>query len=94
MMDRIYFKNHKKFLNFFKILIQKYYYYFSKELNFKGFFFDIRGKVGVTGNAKKRHFFIKAGNFSFSKKSLKLNIFKNLVRTKTGVLGLTAIISF
>jgi len=93
-MDRIYFKNHKKFLNFFKILVQKYYQYFFKELNFKGFFFDIRGKVGVTGNAKKRHFFIRVGNFSFSKKSLKLNIFKNLVRTKTGVLGLTAIISF
>jgi hypothetical protein len=93
-MNRIYFKNHKKFLIVFKAVASRFFYFFFKDLNFKGFFFDIRGKVGVTGNAKKRHFSIKLGRFSHSRKSLRLNMFQNLVKTKTGVLGLTLVISF
>ncbi len=93
-MNRVYFKNHKKFLIVFKSVVTRFFYLFFKDLNFKGFFFDIRGKVGVTGNAKKRHFSIKFGRFSHSRKSLRLNMFQNLVKTKTGVLGLTLVISF
>ena len=93
-MNRIYFKNHKKFLLVFKSVTTKFFQNFIKDLSIKGFFFDIRGKVGVTGNAKKRHFFIKFGRFSHSRKSLRLNTFQNLVKTKTGVLGLTLVIAF
>ena len=56
-MERVYFKNQKKLLRFLKFLFRSTFKYFYKSLNTKGFFFDIRGKVGVTGNAKKRHFF-------------------------------------
>ena len=93
-MTRIYFKNHKKFLLVFKSVVSRFFQFFVKDLSLKGFFFDIRGKVGVTGNAKKRHFSIKFGRFSHSRKSLRLNTFQNLVKTKTGVLGLSLVISF
>ena len=93
-MTRIYFKNHKKFLLVFKSVVSRFFQFFVKDLSLKGFFFDIRGKVGVTGNAKKRHFSIKFGRYSHSRKSLRLNTFQNLVKTKTGVLGLSLVISF
>jgi ribosomal protein S3 len=47
----------------------------------------------VTGNAKKRHFFFKEGKSSFTEKRLKLSYYQDLVRTKTGVLGVTLAIS-
>jgi len=88
-MERVYFKNQKKLLRFLKFLFRSTFKYFYKSLNTKGFFFDIRGKVGVTGNAKKRHFFFKEGLCSFSRKKLRLVFHQDLVRTKTGVLGVT-----
>lgn len=39
--------------------------------NVKGFSFDIRGKVGVTGNAKKRHIFFSVGKTSTTTQKLK-----------------------
>jgi hypothetical protein len=62
--------------------------------NLKGFIFDIRGKVGVTGDSKKRHTLISWGQTSFSRKDLKFSLKKGLVYTKTGVMGVTIIIVF
>jgi ribosomal protein S3 len=78
-----YFKNNARHITFKN----------RKAINVRGFFFDIRGKVGVTGNAKKRHFFFKEGKSSFTEKRLKLSYYQDLVRTKTGVLGVTLAIS-
>lgn len=63
ILERIHFKKHKKILSLFFDLIKK------SELLFtltpvKGFVFDIRGKVGVSGNAKKRHIFFSKGKTS------------------------------
>ena len=60
----------------------------------RGIFFDIRGKLGVTGNAKKRHLKINMGNYSFTKKVNKINYYQSIVRTSTGVLGITFCIFF
>ena len=93
-MERLYFKSHKKFLAFLKTILIHYFNLFSLDLKYKGFYFDIRGKVGVAGNAKKRHFFIRAGRYSLSEKNLKWNFFQHIVRTKTGVLGTSFCITF
>ena len=92
-MERLYFKSQKKFLRFLKVICRALFLKYRKAINVRGFFFDIRGKVGVTGNAKKRHFFFKEGKSSFTEKRLKLSYYQDLVRTKTGVLGVTLAIS-
>jgi len=71
--------------------------FFKKILNLVGclgFFFDIRGKVGVSGNAKKRHFSFFYGKYSLSSKKLKLNYFQKQFKTNTGTLGLTFFLTF
>lgn len=93
-MESLNFKNHKKFVMFFNNLINKYSGLFIDVLGIKGFFFDIRGKVGVTGSSKKRHFYSKFGSIGRSKKNSKIDINQNLVRTYSGVMGLTYIINY
>ena len=62
--------------------------------NVKGFFFDIRGKVGVAGNAKKRHLSFNVGKFSKTTKCSKIEYQQQIVRTFTGALGVTMIMYF
>jgi hypothetical protein len=93
-MERVIYINHKKFLNFFKYLIVNFSNFFLEKNHVKGFFFDIRGKVGVSGNAKKRHFSFSDGKFSKTTKFSKFDYAYNIVRTFTGALGVTIIIYF
>lgn len=94
LMESLNFKNHKKFLTFFNNFLIKYSSLFIDVLKIKGFFFDIRGKVGVTGSSKKRHFCFKFGSLNKSSKKHKIYFNQNLVRTYSGVMGLTYIISY
>ena len=95
VLMQIPYKNLKGFLYFLKILLKKHLLpKFKKMFALKGFIFDIRGKVGVTGDAKKRHTLISWGQSSFSEKNLKLSLKQGLVFTKTGVMGVTVIIIF
>ena len=88
------FKNHKKFLMFFQNFVKRYANVFIDVLKIKGFFFDIRGKVGVTGSSKKRHISFKIGNLGKSNKNSKIEFNQNLVRTYSGVLGVTYVLSY
>ena len=60
----------------------------------KGLRFDIRGKLGVKGNAKKRHMNFSVNTNSFSKKKHRIEYKQGLVYTDTGVLGLTLVFVF
>ena len=52
-MEKMRLNGHKKFLILLKLVLQQYYNYFFSKLDIVGIFFDIRGKIGVSGNAKK-----------------------------------------
>lgn len=52
-----------------------------------GFYFKIKGKVGVGGNSKKRKYLIKVGLNTLTSKKVKFNFNKGVVRTAVGVLG-------
>jgi len=93
-MELTSFKVHKRFLLFFQNFITKYSTIFIDVMKISGFFFDIRGKVGVTGNSKKRHFFFKIGKLNKSTKKNKINFKQTVVRTPSGALGLTFILNF
>lgn len=87
-------RNHKKFLRVLKLLLVRYYNFFFRNTNVLGFFFDIRGKVGVAGNAKKRHVSIFSGLYSSTNKNLKINSVQSNVKTTTGLLGVTFCLFF
>jgi hypothetical protein len=94
LMEKINLKNHKKFLNLLKLVLTRYYNFFFLNSNVLGIFFDIRGKLGVTGNAKKRHMKITTGTYSSTKKKNKISFSQSVIRTSTGVLGVTFCIFF
>ena len=93
-MESVNFKFHKKFITFFQNFIHKNQTFFFNCFNIRGFFFDIRGKVGVTGNSKKRHHFFKIGSINKSTKIKKINFKQSVIRTPSGALGVTMILNF
>lgn len=93
-MERIQFRSHKKFISTFKFILVNYQDLFVYSNSVRGFFFDIRGKVGVAGNAKKRHFSFNVGKFSKTTKASKIEYQQQIVRTFTGALGVTMIMYF
>jgi hypothetical protein len=95
IMSRLSIKKHKIYLYFFRSFfkfLKKGGFFKSSKLN--GIYLDIRGKVGVTGDSKKRHFLLKYGYCSMSRKALNINPYYGLVNTKTGVLGITFILFY
>jgi hypothetical protein len=81
-------------LNLFKALFLKNASIFLELFKLRGFFFDIRGKVGVAGNSKKRHFFFRIGKINLSKKVCRVDYQQNVVNTSFGVLGVTMVLSY
>jgi len=71
-LNKIQIKKHKKVIFFIKKLIKRMRKrkYLAK-LGCLGFLFDIRGKVGVTGSKKKRHYSVNYGSYSATNKELR-----------------------
>lgn len=93
-MSKLAINKHKRFVRLLKVLLHKYSNFFLDSNKVTGFKFDIRGKLGVTGNSKKRHTSFSLGRTSFSRKNLRVDYQQGLVYTDTGVLGVTMIISY
>ena len=93
-MNKINIKLIKKFLMSIKIFFLKIFCKFNYIFKILGFFFDLRGKIGVSGSAKKRNFFFSLNSYSLVKKSNKI-IFKKInIFNIVGSLGLTLILIF
>lgn len=93
-MERIQFSKHKKFLSVFKNITTNYSDFLIFGNDVGGFFLDVRGKVGVTGDAKKRNFYISIGKRSKTTKNSKYDYQNGVVRTTTGQLGITMIMYY
>jgi hypothetical protein len=72
-IEKINIKLHKKLLLGLKKLIK--FFFLKKFIDFglKGIFLNIKGKLGVSGNAKKRRYFFYFGRHSITKKTLKFS---------------------
>ena len=71
--EKINIKLHKKLLLGLKKLIKSI---FSPKFNYfglKGIFLNIKGKLGVSGNAKKRRYYLYFGKHSITKKTIKFS---------------------
>ena len=92
--EKIHFKFHKNFLKQLNFFFKRFFLKFCKKFKIKGFLLDVRGKVSVSGNSKKRHYLIKYGCLSKSKKNLRFFHEQNEINTITGVLGITYILTY
>jgi hypothetical protein len=92
-LENIHLKQHKKFFIYLKKIFKKIKHFFTF-LAVKGIYINVKGKISVTGNAKKRRFFFKFKKNSLTKKTLKIEQKFISVRTSTGVLGLFYYIFF
>ena len=89
--ESTHFKRHKKILSIFFDILKKNKIILNLT-NTKGFSFDIRGKVGVSGNAKKRHIFFSIGKISTTSQNLKSQWQQISVWTPTGQMGITCLL--
>lgn len=93
-MESLNFKGHRRFLVFLQNFFRRHSFLIIEILKIEGFYFDIRGKVGVTGNSKKRHNCFKIGSLKRGNKNFKIDFNQGLVRTPSGVMGLTYILAY
>ena len=94
ILESIHFKKHKSFLYSLKTIFSLIYVSIFNDLNIKGLYIKLKGKIGVGGNLKKRKYNLKLGEFSFTKKNQKLNYVKDSIRTYSGVLGFEIYLSY
>lgn len=93
-IEKLSIKLHKKVLLGLKKLIKYIFVPLFKYLGLLGIFLNIRGKLGVSGNAKKRRYFFYFGKHSLTKRTLKFNSSFVYIWTFTGVLGLNFLLFF
>lgn len=87
-MERIDARMHRKFLRFLSVFFRRVHESASPHITHTGIKFIIKGKIGVSGSAKKRTQHIAYGTRSLSRKNHRISFCQGLVRTPTGVLGL------
>jgi hypothetical protein len=72
--ERINLKLHKKVLIGLKKLFQKFFKAYHKRFALLGLFLNIKGKLGVTGNAKKRRYFFYFGKHNITRRTLRVDL--------------------
>ena len=93
-MNNINIKNHKKFFVILNEFIVDNFTIFSSLFNIKGFYFCVKGKIGMSGNAKKKKFFFKKGLLKVSSKNFKIDNQRFFIKTNCGSLGVNVILTY
>jgi len=94
MLDEMNIKNHKKFFVILSDFISDNFIYFFNNFKILGFYFFVRGKIGLSGNAKKKRFSFKKGLINISSKKSKIDFQKFNIKTNCGSLGISIIMSY
>ena len=92
-MEKIHLKKHRKMVKVIHSTIRNNLL-FLELTGVKGFSMDVRGKLGTAGNSKKKHYAFNVGSIAPTTKSHGLNLYQTTVRTSTGVLGITILMSY
>jgi hypothetical protein len=93
-LSRLPHMRHKRFLVLLGVYLHRVHPLLRRYLGLVGIFIDVRGKLGVSGNAKKRHHSLSLGKLSLSRKTLRISFVQSEVRTLTGALGLTCMLTY
>ena len=92
--ERCHFRDHKKFFQFFKIFLIRYFSYFFFKYNCLGLKVNIAGKISGAGGSKKKKFYVYWGSNSLVTKNGKFLISNGQIRTLSGVLGINFILLY
>lgn len=87
-------KNHKKFFVLLGDFFTDNFSLFSILFGIKGFYFNVKGKIGLSGNAKKKFFFFKKGSLKVSSKYSKIDNQRFFIKTNCGSLGVNTILTY
>jgi ribosomal protein S3 len=87
-------KFHKKLIYNLKRLIEENSGYYMHSLGINGFFVKFKGKISITGNAKKKSSVIRFGSIDLSTKKEKFEYEEDIIITKVGILGYKMFLSF
>jgi hypothetical protein len=94
ILERVNLKSHKKIFLGLKKLIKDIFKPIFNFLGLLGLFFNVKGKIGVSGNAKKRRYFFYYGKHSLVTKTLKTDYKFTSIWTSTGSLGFSFFLFF
>lgn len=94
IIERSALRSHKKIFLGLKKLFKDIFKPLFGFFGVYGIFFNIKGKVGVSGSAKKRRYYFYYGKHSFTTRTIKADIKHLPVWTFTGSLGFTFLIFF
>ncbi len=78
---------HKSFLLFFLRYILRDFAPLFKKFNVRGFFLSVRGKIGVSGNARRRRIFLNINQSSRFNLAHKVYHYRDTFNTLSGALG-------
>jgi hypothetical protein len=78
-MHKLEFKRHKRMCKIIYNALRLNTDLFLNSTGTRGFSMDIRGKLGVKGNAKKRHLAFTVGQVSITTKKFPLHYYHNLI---------------
>lgn len=93
-MERIEARLHKKFLRFLGVFLRRIHESAAPSITQTGVKIIVKGKISVSGNAKKRTKHLAYGTRSLCRKSHSISFAQGLVRTPTGVLGFKCFIFY
>lgn len=94
LLERLGVKSHKKAFLGLKKLLKDFFKPMFGFFGVLGLFFNIKGKIGVSGNAKKRRYYFYYGKHSITNRTVRVDIKHTPVWTFTGSLGFTFLIFF
>jgi hypothetical protein len=87
-------KLHKKIFLGLKKILKDFFKPMFGFFGVMGLFFNMKGKIGVSGNAKKRRYYFYYGQHSITNRTVRFDIKHTPVWTFTGSLGFTFLIFF
>lgn len=94
IIEQLNIKLHKKLLLSLRRLIKDFFLPIFPFLGVSGVFLNVKGKIGVSGSAKKRRYYFYFGKHSITTRSLKMDCKFLPIWTFTGTIGLTFLIFF
>lgn len=94
LLEKTNIKLHKKLFLGLRKTIKDFFKPLFSFLGVFGVFFNIKGKIGVSGSAKKRRYYFYFGKHSITSRSLKMDLKFSPVWTFTGSLGFSFLIFF
>lgn len=74
LFERIRLKLHKKVLIGLRKLLKRFFTMYHKQFGLLGLFLNVKGKLSVTGNAKKRRYFFYFGRHNITKRTLRIDL--------------------